>query len=71
MENCQWNVGHKIDEKTEDNMVATEAKYDQPSPVKLYNKYRDCKRQKFVNELPRYKFAQGIYTFLFLLPGVY
>ena len=48
-------------------MVATEAKYHRPCLVKLYDKYRDIKRQKLFDEYQD-EFAQGMYTLLFLLP---
>ena len=49
-------------------MAATEAKYHQPCLGKLYNKYRDFRRQKFIDEY-QCEFAQGMYTLLFLLLG--
>ena len=47
-----------------------EAKYHQLCLVKLYSKYRDFKRRKFVDEYQD-EFAQSMYTLLFLLSGGY
>ena len=40
-------------------MVATEAKYHRPCLLKLYNKYRDFKWRKFVDDYQN-DFAQGM-----------
>ena len=66
-----WKIAHEmLDTKLlkklcERDMVAAEAEYHQICLVKLYNKYRDFKRRKFVDEYQD-EFAQD---FILFTPG--